>query len=275
VSKRIALLEREFGTQLFLRTTRKLRPTPEAHRIYDLARQILGSFDLARSSVEQASPRPTGTLRVSLPSSFGRRHMMPVMAEYVGNYPEVCLDVRFTERFVNLVEEGIELALRIGKLESSTLVARRLGTVQRYLVATPTYLHGRPMPRTPEDLKMHQCIIYSRLTAANEWTFESEHGRHVTSIGGPIIVDDADAMEEAVMHHLGIAILPEWNAADGIRSGQLENILPEYSIAPLPLHAVYPEMHWMSPRARSFLDLLIKRANRFTPQPMQPYRDPA
>ena len=275
VSKRIALLEREFGTQLFLRTTRKLRPTPEAHRIYDLARQILGNFDLARSSVEQASPRPTGTLRVSLPSSFGRRYMMPVIAEYVRNYPEVCLDIRFSERFVNLVEEGIELALRIGKLESSTLVARRLGTVQRYLVATPTYLHGRPMPRTPEDLKTHQCIIYSRLPAANEWTFESEHGRHVTSIGGPIIVDDADAMEEAVMHHLGIAILPEWNAIDGIRSGQLENILPEYSIAPSPLHAVYPEMHWMSPRARSFLELLIKRANQFAPQPMQPYRHPA
>jgi DNA-binding transcriptional LysR family regulator len=173
------------------------------------------------------------------------------------------------------VEEGIELALRIGKLKASTLVARRLGTVQHYLVATPTYLHGRPMPRTPDDLNTHQCIIYSRLPAANEWTFESEHGRHVTSIGGPVIVDDADAMEEAVMHHLGIAILPEWNAVDGIRSGQLENILPEYSIAPSPLHAVYPEMHWMSPRARSFLDLLIKRADQFAPQPMQPRRHPA
>jgi DNA-binding transcriptional LysR family regulator len=275
VSKRIALLEHEFGTQLFLRTTRKLRPTPEAHRIYDLARQILGNFDLALSSVEQASPRPTGTLRVSLPSSFGRRYMMPVIAEYVRNHPEVCLDVRFSERFVNLVEEGIELALRIGKLKASTLVARRLGTVQHYLVATPTYLHGRPMPRTPDDLNTHQCIIYSRLPAANEWTFESEHGRHVASIGGPVIVDDADAMEEAVMHHLGIAILPEWNAVDGIRSGQLENILPEYSVAPSPLHAVYPDMHWMSPRARSFLDLLIKRADQFAPQPMQPRRHPA
>lgn len=275
VSKRIALLEHEFGTQLFLRTTRKLRPTPEALRIYDLARQILGSFDLARSSVEQASPRPTGTLRVSLPSSFGRRYMMPVIAEYVRNYPEVCLDVRFSERFVNLVEEGIELALRIGNLKASTLVARRLGTVQHYLVATPTYLHGRPTPRTPEDLNTHQCIIYSRLPAANEWTFESEHGRHVTSIGGPVIVDDADAMEEAVMHHLGIAILPEWNAIDGIRCGQLENVLPEYSIAASPLHAVYPEMHWMSPRARSFLDLLIKRADQFAAQPIQPPRHPA
>jgi DNA-binding transcriptional LysR family regulator len=267
VSKRIALLESEFATQLFFRTTRKLRPTPEAHRIYDLARQILGSFDMARASVKEASPRPTGTLRVSVPSSFGRRYLMPIIAEYARNYPEVRLDIRFSERFVNLVEEGIELALRIGNLDASTLVARRLGTVPRYLVATPTYLHDRPIPRTPEGLTSHQCIIYSRLSPANEWIFESEHGRHVASVDGALLVDDADAMEEAVMHHLGIAILPEWNAIDGIRSGQLENILPDYSIAALPLHAVYPEMHWMSPRARSFLDLLIKRADQFSRQP--------
>jgi DNA-binding transcriptional LysR family regulator len=265
VSKRIALLESEFGAQLFFRTTRKLKPTPEGHRIYDLARQILRSFDLARANVEEKSPRPSGTLRVSLPSSFGRRYMMPIIAEYVRNYPEVCLDVRFSERFVNLVEEGIELALRIGNLEASTLVARRLGTVQRYLVATPTYLHGRPTPRAPEHLNAHQCIVYSRLSPANEWSFESEHGRHVASISGPVLVDDADAMEEAVMHHLGIAVLPEWNAMPGIRSGQLESLLPDFSISALPLHAVYPDTYWMSLRARSFLDLLIKRSGNFHP----------
>lgn len=266
VSKRISLLESEFGTQLFMRTTRKLRPTPEARRIYNLARQILGSFDLARASVEEAAPRPTGTLRVSVPSSFGRRYMMPIIADYVRNYPEVRLDVRFSERLVNLVEEGIELALRIGNLEASSLVARRLGTVQRYLVATPSYLHGRPMPRTPEDLNAHQCIVYSRLSPASEWTFESDHGRHVVSINGPLLVDDADAMEDAVMHHLGIAILPGWSAVGGIKSGQLETILPDYSIAALPLHAVYPEMQWISLRARSFLDLLIERADQFAEQ---------
>ncbi len=272
VSKRIALLESEFGTQLFLRTTRKLRPTPEAHRIYDLARHILGSFDMARASVEETSPRPTGTLRVSVPSSFGRRYLMPIIAEYVRNYPEVRLDIRFSERFVNLVEEGIELALRIGNLGASTLVVRRLGTVQRHLVATPAYLRGRSIPRTPEDLSSHQCIVYSRLSPANEWIFESEHGRHVASINGVLLVDDADAMEEAVMHNLGVAVLPNWNAIDGIKGGQLENLLPDYSIAALPLHVVYPEMHWMSPRARSFLDLLIKRADQFAPRPTQPRR---
>jgi DNA-binding transcriptional LysR family regulator len=264
VSKRIALLESEFGTQLFFRTTRKLRPTPEGHRIYDLARQILASFDLARVNIEENSLRPSGTLRVSVPSSFGRRYLMPVIAEYVRAYQGVRLDVRFSERFVNLVEEGVELALRIGKLESSTLVARRLGTVQRYLVATPAYLQGRSIPRTPEDLDAHQCIIYSRMPSAGEWIFESEHGRHVASINGPLLVDDADAMQEAVMQHLGIAILPEWSAVAGIRSGRLQNLLSDFSIAALPLHAVYPETHWMSLRARSFLDLLIKRSGQFS-----------
>ncbi|MET4802316.1 LysR family transcriptional regulator [Bradyrhizobium sp. LB11.1] len=270
ISKRIAMLEREFGTQLFSRTTRTLKPTAEAHRIYDLARQILDSFDMARSSVEETAPRPTGTLRIGLPSSFGRRYMMPVIAEYVRHYPDVRVDLRFSERFVNLVEEGIEIALRIGNLEASTLVARRLGTVQRYLVATPTYLHGRAMPRTPDDLESHQCIVYSRISPAHQWAFESEHGRHVASINGPIHVDDADAMQEATMQHLGIAILPDWKAAEGLRSGELEHVLPDYTIAALPLHAVYPETDWMSLRARSFLDLLIERAAYFAPAPRIP-----
>ena len=221
---------------------------------------------MARASVEEASPRPSGTLRVSVPSSFGRRYLMPMLAEYVRNYPEVRVDVRFSERFVNLVEEGIELALQDRKARASTLVARRLGTVPRYLVATPTYLRDRAAPRTPDDLAAHQCIVYSRLSSANEWTFESEHGRHVASISGPLLVDDADAMEEAVMHHLGVAILPEWNAMRAFAAANWKTCFPTYSISALPLHAVYPETHWMSLRARTFLDLLIKRSAQFSAQ---------
>ncbi len=264
VSKRIALLERELGVQLFLRTTRRLRPTPEAERVYDLARQILGSFEEARARVTEAVPRPSGLLRVSLPSSFGRRFLMPVVAAFVRDYPEVQVDLRFSERFVNLVEEGVELAVRIGSLESSSLVARRLGTMRRHLVASPTYLHGRPAPRTPADLAAHHCIVYSRLSPADEWTFESEHGRHVAKVAGPVMVDDADAMQDAVLRHLGIAILPEWNAAEGLARGALEPVLPDYSVASLPLHAVWPEQQWMSLRARCFLDMLVQAAPGFS-----------
>jgi DNA-binding transcriptional LysR family regulator len=164
---------------------------------------------------------------------------------------------------VNLVEEGMELALRIGTLESSSLMARRIGTVRRYLVATPDYLRERGIPRTPDDLKGHQCISYARLAPANQWTFESEHGRHVVTVSGSVMVDDADAMKEAVLQHLGIAIVPAWCASDCLKRGTMKEVLPDYAVATMPLHAVYPETHWMSARARSFLDFVIARAECF------------
>jgi DNA-binding transcriptional LysR family regulator len=264
VSKRIALLEEEFGSQLFMRTTRKLTPTREAHRVYDLARQVLGTFEAARASIKEAPARPSGMLRISVPSSFGRHYLMPVVRDYTREYPEVRLDLRFSEQQINLVEEGMELALRIGQLESSSLMARRIGTVRRFLVATPTYLRERGTPRTPDDLRHHQCIAYARLAPANQWTFESDDGRHVATISGTVIVDDADAMKEAVLQHLGIAIVPAWCATDALNRGQMKALLPDYAVASMPLHAVYPETHWMSARARSFLDFIIARAERFS-----------
>lgn len=263
ISKRIALLEEEFGSQLFMRTTRKLTPTREAHRVYDLARQVLSAFETARASIKDAPATPSGTLRVSLPSSFGRHYMMPLIKEYVSAYPEVKIDLRFSERTINLVEEGVELALRIGRLESGSLMARRIGTVRRYLVATPDYFRKRSRPRTPDDLKQHECIVYSRLANAGQWAFESEDGRHVVAVSGAVVVDDADAMREAVLEHLGIAIVPAWSAASALERHEMEVVLPDYAVAALPLHAVYPETHWMSLRARSFLDFVVARADRF------------
>lgn len=263
VSKRIALLEAEFGSQLFMRTTRKLTPTREAHRVYELARQVLGTFEQARASIREAPARPSGTLRISVPSSFGRHFLMPIVRDYVRDYPDVKLDLRFDERTINLVEEGMELALRIGQLESSSLMARRIGTVRRYLVATPRYLKERGTPRTPDDLRQHQCIAYARMAPANQWAFESDDGRHVVSVSGAVMVDDADAMKEAVLQHLGIAIVPAWCATDALRGGKMKALLPDYAVSSLPLHVVYPETHWMSARARSFLDFIVARAEAF------------
>lgn len=271
VSKRIGLLEAEFGTQLFSRTTRRFRPTPEALRIYEMARRILQTYDETRAAAQQAAPRPSGTLRVSVPSSFGRHYLIPIVAAYQAEYPGVRVDLRFSEAFVNMVEEGVELALRIGHLEASTLVARRLGTVQRYLVATPAYLQRRGTPRVPEDLRRHACIVYSRQAPTGEWAFESEDGRHVVNVGTLLSVDDADAMAEAVNRDLGIAILPEWQALGGVADRSLVEVLPDYTVPALPLHAVWPETQWMSLRARSFLDLLVTRAAEIAslPRPAQ------
>jgi DNA-binding transcriptional LysR family regulator len=262
ISKRIALLEQEFATQLFLRSTRKLKPTAEAHRVYDLARQLLNSFEQARSSVIDASPRPSGTLRLSVPSSFGRRYIMPIVADYLRDNPDLRIDIRFSERMIDLIEEGVELALHVGPLVSSSFVARRIGTVRHYLVATPDYLRHRPYPRTPDDLHDHVCIAYSRTPNADQWEFESELGRHVVQIAAAITVDDVDAMKEAVLQHLGLAILPAWSVVDAVADGKMEIVLTDYAVPASALHAVYPETRWISLRARSFLDVLVARSNQ-------------
>ncbi|UZE50382.1 LysR family transcriptional regulator [Rhodopseudomonas sp. P2A-2r] len=263
VSKRILLLEKEFGSQLFLRNTRKLTPTSEAHRIYDLARQVLASFELARASIKEAPARPSGTLRLGVPSSFGRHFIMPIVDKFLRTHPDVRVDIRFSEHPLDLIEEGLELALRIGPLESSSLMARRVGTVQHFLVATPTYLGRRPRPVVPDDLKAMDCIASSRLWPFSRWSFESELGRHVVDVSGAIVVDDVDAMKQAVLRHLGVAVLPAWSATGAIRRGDMALLLPDYTLPTMPLHAVYPQTKWMSLRARSFLDLLAARSLRF------------
>lgn len=263
VSKRIALIEKEFGSQLFMRNTRKLTPTREAHRIYDLARQALNCIEMARASVTEAPAGPTGTLRLGMPSSFGRHYMMPIIEQYQREFPQVKVDIRFSEQNAKLVEDGIELALRIGKLESSSLKARRIGMVRRFLVATPAYLRRQAVPQLPGDLKNLHCIAYARLSPANQWAFESELGRHVVQVSASIVVDDADAMKEAVLQNLGVAILPAWSVAEPVRRGEMELLLPDFAVPALPLHAIYADTQWMSLRARCFLDLLVAQSGRF------------
>jgi DNA-binding transcriptional LysR family regulator len=264
VSKRIALIEKEFGSQLFMRNTRKLTPTREAHRIYDLARQALSCIEMARASITEAPAGPTGTLRLGMPSSFGRHYIMPVVERYLRDCPQVKVDIRFSEQNAKLVDDGIELALRIGVLESSSLKARRIGMVRRFLVATPTYLSRHRPPQLPADLKDLHCIGYAGLAPANQWAFESELGRHVVQITPSIVVDDADAMKQAVLHHLGVAVLPAWCVVDAVRGGAMEVLLPDFAVPALPLNAIYADTQWMSQRARCFLDLLVAEASRFS-----------
>jgi len=259
VSKRIAALEQTFGTPLFLRTTRRLSPTEEAGRIYDQARGILETFDRARAIARNARPEPTGTLVASVPASLGRHLFMPVASEFLRLYPEVSLDLRLSERQVNLVEEGVELALRIGALTDNSLRKRTLGRVRRHAVASPAYLHQRPMPQDPGELAEHVCIGYSRFGSPTEWVFEGEYGRHVVKVECRIRLNDADTLQTAVLEGMGVAILPNWLVQPKLASGELEIVLPDHTVPSLPLNAVYPEPGPLSIRARRFLDFLAER----------------
>ena len=263
VSKRVALLEAEFRCRLFVRNTRRLRPTPEAERILEIARDIVAAFERAGAPTRTLSPRPSGTLRMSVPTSFGRAFFRDTIAEYMRRYPEVRLDLRFSEQFVDLVETGTELAIRVGTLQSSSLVARRIGSISRYLVASPDLLLRFLVPLLPDDLHRLPCVTYSRFSPKDQWTFEAETGRHVVDIAPAMTCDDADVMAEAALAGLGAAVLPAWCVHDDLAAGRLVHLLPEFAVPPLPLHLVYPDARWLSHRARLFRDLVIERADAF------------
>jgi DNA-binding transcriptional LysR family regulator len=263
ISKRVSLLEAEFNCRLFVRTTRKLRPTPEAERVHRIAREIIAAYDSAGSPTANLVSQPSGTLRVTVPTSFGRFFFRDIFTEYMRRYPDVRLDVRFTEQFVDLVETGTEVAVRIGQLQSSSLVARRFGTLKRFLVAAPLLMTRHTQPRLPEQLQRIPCITYSRFSAQNQWTFESDSGRHVVDVTSSLTCDDADVMTEAALQSLGAAVLPGWCAAAHIAAGRLIHLLPDYTVPSLPMHLVYPDALWMSHRARLFRDLIIERAEVF------------
>ncbi len=263
ISKRIALLESEFGCRLFVRTTRRLRPTPEADRVHKYAKDIVALFESAGSPTKNSLPSPSGTLRLTVPTSFGRFFFREIFAEYIRRYPEVRLDVRFTEQFVDLIETGTEIAIRIGMLNSSSLVARRVGTIKRLLAAAPSLLARHAPLRFPDDLRNIPCVSYSRLSPRDQWTFESETGRYVVDFQPSIACDDADVMTQATLEGLGVAVLPSWCAVEHFNSGRLVHVLPEYAVPSLPMHVVYPDPQWMSHRARLFRDLIIERADVF------------
>lgn len=263
ISKRIALLEAEFSCKLFTRSTRKVRPTPEADRVLKLAKDIVALFESAGAPTKNTFRSPSGTLRMTVPTSFGRYFFRDIFAEYIRRYPGVRLDVRFTERFVDLIETGTELAIRIGLLNSSSLVARRVGSIRRLLVAAPALLARHSGPRLPDDLRRIPCVTYSRLSPRNQWTFESETGRYVVDIAPSMTCDDADVMTLATLEGFGVAVLPIWCTVDHIASGRLIHLLPDYVVPSLPIHVVYPDPQWMSHRARLFRDLLIERADIF------------
>jgi DNA-binding transcriptional LysR family regulator len=257
VSKHIATLEAELGVQLFARTTRKLNPTMEAERLYEGVQQLLDAADAITSSVAGPRAEPTGLLRITVPDSYGRAILMPKVARFLARYPRVKMDVRLTDQAVNLVEDGMELGVRIGDLSSSTLVARPIGKAEHLIVATPEYLAAHGEPRNPGELAEHNCVVYSGFAKSHRWIFESEHGRQVVEVSSTLSVNSADAMCGAVLDHVGIGKIPDWIVKDHVASGALRVLLPDHYAPPMPINVIYPQTRVLSVRARHFIDFLL------------------
>lgn len=259
VSKQIAALETTLGVQLFARTTRRLQPTSEALKLYEHVRQLLDAVEALKSASGRAATA-SGTLRITLPGSYGRRRICPRLPDFLERFPQVRLEILLTDQVVDLVEEGLELGIRIGNLSPSTLMARPLGVIDQFVVASPAYLTKHGTPELPGDLASHSCIQYSGGTRWTRWEFDSESGRHAVEVSGPVRVNDPEAMIQLVLAHQGIAMLPDWVIADEITTGKLRWLLQDFYPTPQPVSIVYPQTRFLSQRARSFIDFFVPDA---------------
>jgi DNA-binding transcriptional LysR family regulator len=257
VTRLIAALEDRLGARLLQRTTRSVTLTDVGARYLERIRRILADIEEAEGAAEGERTRPSGRLVVSAPIGFGRLHVSPVMSAYLMRYPEVSAELRLSDRMINLVEDGVDLAIRIGHLADSTLVARHVGEMRRIVVASPGYLEPRGEPKTPEAIASHATIQFGATTASPDWRFV-EDGREVSVACAPrFTTNSADAAIQYAEQGGGLTRVLAYQAAEAIKAGRLRIVLEKFEPPPLPIHIVYPTSRLLSAKVRTFIDLVI------------------
>ena len=256
VTRLIAALEDRIGARLLQRTTRSVTLTDVGARYLERARRVLADVEEAEGAAEGERTRPSGRLVVSAPVGFGRLHVSPVMSAYLKRYPEVSAELRLSDRMVNLVEDGVDLAVRIGHLPDSTLVARHVGEMRRIVVASNGYLEQHGEPKTPAAITSHQTIQFGAMNAAPDWRFV-ENGREIRVACAPrFTTNSADAAIQYAEQDGGLTRVLAYQAADAIKAGRLKIILAEFEQPPLPIHLVYPTSRLLSAKVRTFIGLV-------------------
>jgi DNA-binding transcriptional LysR family regulator len=261
----VAALESDLGVRLLQRTTRSLTLT-EAGRGYVIhASRILADLAEADQSVSQMQAAPRGRLRVNAPMSFGYLHLAPAIPDFLVRYPDLSIELTMNDRFVDLVDEGFDMAVRIGSLADSSLVARRLAPIRRAVCASPDYLAARGTPTSPDDLQAHDCIGYTAVAQPQEWRFIDADGRpRPVAITGRLCANNGDAIRAAALGGAGIAYMPTFIVGADLQNGGLSKILDAFVPQDMTLNAVYPHARHLSPKVRAFVDFL---AERFGPRP--------
>lgn len=263
VGKTIARLEARVGTRLLQRNTRNQVLTEEGQAYYERCLRALAEMDAAQADLDQGRSMPSGRLRVSVPEAFGQLCVAPILLALTQQYPQMQVDMSFTDRQVDVLEEGFDLAVRIGALaDSSTLAARRLGRQEMGLGAAPAYLARMGAPKVLEDLRKHVAIAYSVMGVALRW---EPKGYEPAS---QISMDDIQAIAAAAVAGYGLAWLPGWLLDRYVRSGQLQRVLPEYRVQGYDIHAVWPQSRQLRCKVRVAIDALV----RDIPQVLKPGR---
>jgi DNA-binding transcriptional LysR family regulator len=256
VSKQIVALEAGLGVQLFARTTRRLQPTHEALALYEHVKQLLDAVESLRTDSGRLAS-VSGTLRITVPGAFGRLRICPRLPAFLSAFPAVRLDVMISDQVIDLVEERVELGVRIGPLAPSTLMARPIGAMNQVLVASPSFLSGRKRLDSPVDLAAHPCVLQGGPTSSSRWEFDSESGRQAVDVDGAIRVNDLEAALGLVCAHQGMGLLPDWMVAQALAENRLVRLLPDFYPRPMAVNIVYPQTRFLSRRARGFIDFLV------------------
>jgi DNA-binding transcriptional LysR family regulator len=265
ISRQVSALEAELGARLLHRTTRALTLTEVGRGYFEQATRILSDLAEANASVGQLQAAPRGRLRVSAPMSFGFLHLAPAVPDFLERYPEVELEMVMNDRFVDLIDEGFDMAVRIGKLVDSSLIARRLAPARIAVCGAPAYLEKRGVPTSPDQLKAHECLCYSNVGMAQEWRFLRPDGRlWPVEVRGRLHANNGDALRAAALRGFGLAVLPGFLVGSDVQSGALVSVLEEFLPRDSAVHAVYPHARHLSPKVRAFVDFL---AERFGPVP--------
>ncbi|MFJ3523069.1 LysR family transcriptional regulator [Pseudomonas sp. NPDC090203] len=259
VSKQINALEKRLGGRLIARSTRQLSLTDEGTRYYKQCRDILAAVDNAEHSFQTGREAVAGPLRIASSVSFGRLQIAPRLQGFLERYPEVTVDLLLSDQNVDLVSEGMDVAIRIGELKDSSLIARQIGLTRRLLVAAPGYLERHGTPQAAEELSLHNCILFNLLADFDTWVFDA--GQYHVQVKGNVRSNNSEAIRQMVLSGLGISLSPTWLYRRDIAQGRVVQVLPTLTPSALPIHALLPANRRQSARVRAFVDYLAEGFN--------------
>lgn len=258
ISRYISGLEERLGARLLHRTTRRLSLTDEGRQFYHQAKEVLAMMDAAEEAVSSAAPEPVGVLRVNAPLSFGVLHLAPIWADFMKAHPKIELDISLNDRLVDLVEEGFDAAVRIARMENSSLVGRRLASTRMRLCASPAYLQNHTPVLELADVAEHKVVAYTNFASGSEWVFEGPLGSQSVRTRSVVRCNNGDTCRSIALAGGGISLQPSFMVAGDLRSGALVEVLPEYRSIELGIYVVYPSRKHLPPKVKALVSFLAE-----------------